>query len=79
MGGIKDIRIQPGAFLNATETALTIMSHGNIRVVLSVLERDTTKIRKGQEIQFCLTNNLGQKYKGQVTHVGNEIESNNTQ
>lgn len=77
-GYIRDIKIQPGAFLNATETALTIVSNANIQVVLSVLERDAADIKIGQQIQFSLPNNPNKKYPGKVTLLSNEIESNNT-
>lgn len=77
-GYIKHIHIQPGTYLNARETALSITSSASMRVILSVLERDAADIKRGQEIYFSLPNNPDNKFKGKVSLISNEIEDNNT-
>ncbi|MDI1322291.1 MAG: efflux RND transporter periplasmic adaptor subunit [Algoriphagus sp.] len=72
-GFVESIHVVPGAFLPASEKAVSIISKSHLHVELSVFEKDAIRIKKGQKVSFYLPDMPSKKYMAVVFVVGQSI------
>lgn len=72
-GFVASIHVVPGAFLPASEKAVSLISKSHLHVELSVFEKDAIRIKKGQKVSFYLPDSPAKKYMAEVFVVGQSI------
>ena len=72
-GFVESIHVVPGAFLPASEKAVSLISKSHLHVELSVFEKDAIRIKKGQKVSFYLPDAPTKKYMAVVFVVGQSI------
>jgi cobalt-zinc-cadmium efflux system membrane fusion protein len=72
-GFVESIHVVPGAFLPASEKAVSLISKSHLHVELSVFEKDAIRIKKGQKVSFYLPDSPAKKYMAEVFVVGQSI------
>lgn len=69
-GTISDISAQIGSQVDANTPIAEIINNSELHLDLFVYERDLPNVRKGQNIHFTLTNNMGKEYDAEIYSVG---------
>jgi cobalt-zinc-cadmium efflux system membrane fusion protein len=72
-GFVESIHVVPGAFLPASEKAVSLISKSHLHIEMSVFEKDAIRIKKGQKVSFYLPDSPGKKYMAEVFVVGQSI------
>lgn len=72
-GFVESIHVVPGAYLPASEKAVSLISKSHLHVELSVFEKDAIRIKKGQKVSFYLPDAPAKKYMAEVFVVGQSI------
>lgn len=72
-GFVESIHVVPGAFLPASEKAISIINKSHLHVEMSVFEKDAIRIKKGQKVSFYLPDMPSKKYMAEVFVVGQSI------
>lgn len=75
-GYITEINIIQGGYLSSGHPAIRIANMNHMHIELAVLEKDISKIKKGQEIHFSLTSDPSITYTGYV-HLINKVVGEN--
>lgn len=72
-GFVESIFVVPGAFLPASEKAVSLISKSHLHVEMSVFEKDAIRIKKGQKVSFYLPDSPTKRYMAEVFVVGQSI------
>ncbi len=72
-GFVESIEVVPGAFLPASEKAVSLISKTHLHVEMSVFEKDAIRIKKGQKVSFYLPDAPIKKYQAEGFVVGQSI------
>lgn len=72
-GFVESIHVVPGAYLPASEKAVSLISKSHLHVEMSVFEKDAIRIKKGQKVSFYLPDSPAKKYMAEVFVVGQSI------
>jgi len=72
-GFVESVHVVPGAFLPASEKAISLISKSHLHVELSVFEKDAIRVKKGQKVSFYLPDMPSKKYMAEVFVVGQSI------
>lgn len=72
-GFIESIQVVQGAFLPASQNALSIINKSHLHVELSVFEKDAIQTQKGQKVSFNLPDNPSKIYQAVIIVVGQSI------
>ncbi len=72
-GFVESIHVVTGAYLPASEKAVSLISKSHLHVELSVFEKDAIRIKKGQKVSFYLPDAPTKKYMAVVFVVGQSI------
>lgn len=72
-GFVESIHVVPGAFLPASEKAISLINKSHLHVEMSVFEKDAIRIKKGQKVSFNLPDLPGKNYMAEVFVVGQSI------
>lgn len=74
-GSISKIYINIGANAEASKTLMDIVDNTHLHLDLFVFEQELPKIRKGQTIDFSLTNLPGKIYSAEIYSIGSAFEN----
>ncbi len=72
-GFVESIHVVPGAYLPASEKAVSLISKSHLHVEMSVFEKDAIRIKKGQKVSFYLPDSPAKRYMAEVFVVGQSI------
>lgn len=72
-GFITQVNITKGQHLSPNEVAVSIVGTQHLHLELNVFEKDITKIKKGQTIQFFRPENEAEHYEGEVFLIGHAV------
>lgn len=75
-GYISEINIVEGSYMEATDHAISIINTARLKMDLAILEKDISKIEKGDSVQFTLANNPTSIFTGNVQIIGHEMHGN---
>lgn len=76
-GYVTKVNVNTGKFVNPNDVMFEIVNASNLHVELNVFEKDASKIRQGQKVNFTLTNDTT-KRTATVQLVGREINPDKT-
>lgn len=76
-GTIAMVNISKGTYVNPTEALMEIVDTDHLHLELEVFEKDVLKLKKGQEIQFRLSELDPNYRRGEVHLIGNMIDPDN--
>lgn len=71
-GFVTEVNITRGAYLNPSQTALTIIDTDHLHLELRIFEKDLPNVAVGQAIQFKLQAGNSKEYKASI-HLVNKI------
>lgn len=74
-GFITEVNIARGAFLNPSQTAVTIVDTDHLHLELNIFEKDLTKVSIGQPIQFRIQEDSSKEYKAVVYLVNKTVDT----
>jgi cobalt-zinc-cadmium efflux system membrane fusion protein len=77
-GSITKVNVSKGSYVSPATEILEIIDNDHIHLELSVFEKDILKVKKGQEIDFKISEASSAIYKAEVHLVGTSIEANRT-
>ncbi|MBK7682588.1 MAG: efflux RND transporter periplasmic adaptor subunit [Bacteroidetes bacterium] len=73
-GFVTQVDISQGAFLNSSQSAITIVNTDHLHLELNIFEKDITKVRVGQPIQFRIQEDKGNEYEATVHLVNKTVD-----
>lgn len=73
-GYVTEVGINTGAFLNPSETAITIVDTDHLHLELNIFEKNLAKIAKGQSIHFTIQEESSQEYEATVHLINKSID-----
>lgn len=76
-GGVGHIKINIGAYIDATSSLMEVIDNSQIHCDLEVFEKDLFKVKIGQEINFILTNQDNRQITGHIYGINKSFESEN--
>lgn len=76
-GGVGHIKINIGAYVDATSSLMDVIDNSQIHCDLQVFEKDLFKVKIGQEINFILTNQDNRQITGHIYGINKSFESEN--
>lgn len=75
-GIISNILIQIGSYVDTTTPIVDIIDNRKIHVDLHVYEKDISRFKPGQDLDFFLTNNPNDRHSARVYSTGSSFEDN---
>jgi len=76
-GGVGHIKINIGAYVDATSSLMEVIDNSQIHCDLQVFEKDLFKVKIGQEVNFILTNQGNRQITGRIYSINKSFESEN--
>jgi cobalt-zinc-cadmium efflux system membrane fusion protein len=76
-GYVTEVNITTGTFLNPSQPAVVIVNTDHLHLELNIFERDLSKVRVGQAIQFKLQEDDGKAYQASVHLVNKTVDTEN--
>ncbi len=73
-GYVTQVNITQSAFLNSSEAAITIVDTDHMHLELNLFEKDLTKVKIGQPIQFKIQEDKSNTYKALVHLVNKTVD-----
>lgn len=73
-GYVTEVGINTGAFLNPSETAITIVDTDHLHLELNIFEKNLAKVTKGQSIHFTIQEESSQDYEATVHLINRSID-----
>jgi len=73
-GYVTRVDINKGAFLNPSQSAITIVDTDHLHLELNIFENDLPKISIGQQIQFSIQEDQSKKYEAEVYLVNKTVD-----
>ncbi|HNP19825.1 MAG TPA: efflux RND transporter periplasmic adaptor subunit [Fulvivirga sp.] len=73
-GYVTQVGIARGAFLNPSQSAITIVDTDHLHLELNIFEKDLSKVSKGQPIRFRIQENNDKEYKALVYLISKEVD-----
>lgn len=77
-GSISKVNVTRGTYVSPATAILEIIDNSHLHLELSVFEKDIMKLKKGQKINFKITESSTETYKAEVHLIGTVIEPNRT-
>jgi cobalt-zinc-cadmium efflux system membrane fusion protein len=77
-GYVTEVPINNGRFVNSSDVIIEVTDVADIHVHLSVFEKDITRIRSGQAVQFSLGNSASLTHRATVFMKGKSIAADRT-
>ena len=74
-GFIVNIAATIGQYVEPQQTIAEIIDIESFQLMLSVFEKDISKVKTGQNVEFYLAGNTGKKYTAKLNSVGKTINS----
>lgn len=74
-GYVTEVAISRGAFLNPSTLAVSIVNTDHLHLELNIFEKDLTKVKIGQPIQFRIQNDKRNDYKAVVHLVTKTVDA----
>jgi cobalt-zinc-cadmium efflux system membrane fusion protein len=72
-GFVTDVAIARGSFLNPSETALSIVDTDHLHLELNIFEKDLSKVKIGQAIDFKIQGNTTETFKATVHLINKTV------
>ena len=76
-GGVGHIKINIGAYVDASSSLMEVIDNSQIHCDLQVFEKDLFKVKVGQEVNFILTNQDNRQITGRIFGINKSFESEN--
>lgn len=76
-GYVSQVDISRGAFLNASQSAITIIDTDHMHIELNIFEKDLSRVRKGQTIRFSIQEDKSKMYNAYVYLVNKTVDQKN--
>lgn len=76
-GHVSHIDMAKGAFVNPSETLMEIVDNEHVHLELQVYEKDIMKIKKGQKIQFTISEASDEVFMAEVHLAGTTLNETN--
>tara|TARA_R110002012_G_scaffold66614_1_gene173939 strand:+ start:21349 stop:22476 length:1128 start_codon:yes stop_codon:yes gene_type:complete len=73
-GSITKMNVAKGSYVSSATEILEIVSNEHVHLELTVFEKDILKVKKGQKIQFRITEASEEAFNGEVYLVGTSID-----
>ncbi|WP_421813440.1 efflux RND transporter periplasmic adaptor subunit [Flagellimonas sp.] len=73
-GSITKMNVAKGSYVSSATEILEIVSNEHVHLELTVFEKDILKVKKGQKIQFRITEASEEAFNGDVYLVGTSID-----
>ena len=77
-GSITKVNVTKGTYVSPATEILEIIDNDHIHLELSVYEKDISKVKKGQKIEFKTPETTSETYPATVHLIGTAIEQNRT-
>ena len=77
-GSITKVNVTKGTYVSPATEILEIIDNDHIHLELSVYEKDISKVKKGQKIEFKTSETTSETYPATVHLIGTAIEQNRT-
>ncbi|MCF8238891.1 MAG: efflux RND transporter periplasmic adaptor subunit [Saprospiraceae bacterium] len=74
-GSVGNVMVNMGAHVGASTVVAEVIDNSRLHLDLFVYEKDLPHVKKGQSIQFILTNQPGKSYQAEVFSIGTTFES----
>lgn len=74
-GFVTNINTNIGQYVEPQQTIAEIIDSESFQIKLSVFEKDISKVKEGQDVDFYLTGNKMEKYSAKINLVGKSINS----
>lgn len=74
-GTVGKINLSVGTYTDASSPIMEIVNNNTIYCELRVFERDIAKVRRGQAVNFVLTNQGGKQVSGQVYGINKTLDT----
>lgn len=74
-GVVSNVFAKLGSYVDVSSPIVEIVDNSMIHLDLQVFEKDLTKLKIGQEINFTTTNNPSQVYSAKVSRIGASFEN----
>ncbi len=72
-GFVTEVNITKGQHLSPNEVAVSIVGTEHLHLELNVFEKDISKVKKGQTIQFFRPENEAEHFEGEVFLIGHTV------
>lgn len=73
-GYVRKVHVKTGQFVSPSKEMFDIVNNEHVHADLMVFEKDVTKVRVGQEINFTLQSAPGKNFKAEIFSVGKAFE-----
>ncbi len=75
-GYVAKVNVNTGKYVAPTDVLFELVNPDDIHLVLTVFEKDITKISIGQQVTAYTNDNLSRKYQAEVIFIGQTLDEN---
>jgi cobalt-zinc-cadmium efflux system membrane fusion protein len=76
-GYVTEVNISRGTFLNPSQTAIAIVDTDHLHLELNIFEKDLSKVKIGQPIQFSIQEDPPTQYSASVYLINKSVNTEN--
>ncbi|WP_264857580.1 efflux RND transporter periplasmic adaptor subunit [Capnocytophaga catalasegens] len=75
-GNISEIMVEQGAFVSETTPLIRIIDNQHLHLILTAFEKDALYLKKGQKVQFTLSEVSKERFSATIQLISNNINQN---